>query len=223
MFAHCARWKRPWPSTGGAEEEVVRACPEGWGREMGQRGRQLHKGKGQRGLTLVPGKDDPRWKWRRENKETLFMQRVLRHFWSCGRDGAVKASQYRENQCCKVNWIAKWARKDGNHQCKAQTSYNPTRWTAIFHEAYFRRLQAEFRSSTGFPLSRLSYNICSWKLKFIAFWIRYLHIITLDLFALSCCLVPSSYHQTPLSTCTFYQSCSFIWTQCHYLFPASFS
>ena len=59
MFGHCARWKRTCPSTGGAEEEAVRACPEDWGREMGQRGCQLHKGKGQRTLTLVPGKEDP--------------------------------------------------------------------------------------------------------------------------------------------------------------------
>lgn len=185
--------------------------PEGWGRKMRQRGCQLHKGKGQRGLTLVPGKEDPQWKWRRENRETLFMQQVLR--WS----------EYCENQCCKVNWIAEWARKDAKHQCEAQTSCNLTGGTANFHEVYFRMLQAEFRCSTGFPLSRLSYNIFSWKLKFIAFWIRYLHIITPGVFALSCCLVPSSYHQTPASTCTSCQSCSFTWIWCHYLFTASSS
>lgn len=50
MFGHFARCKKTCPRIGGVEEEVVRACPEGWGGKVGQRGCQLHKGKGQRGL-----------------------------------------------------------------------------------------------------------------------------------------------------------------------------
>lgn len=124
----------------------------------------------------------------------------VQHFQSCGRDGAGKASQCCENQRCKVNWRAKWAGEGAKYQRKAQTSCNNKRWTAIFRE-YLRRLQAEFRCSTGFSLSRLSYNICSWKLKFIAFWIRYLHII---IWSLCSFLLPGFWFLPPNSRLNLY-------------------
>lgn len=178
---------------------------------MGQCGCQLHKGKGQRALTMVPGKEDPWWEWRRENRKTekhclcnrcwdgpTFVVMCQKRCVSKCIAILLESQCCNENQSCNENQCWKATELPNVPERVQSTSVNhrlliiPRDGQPSSMRCFFSRLQAEPRCSAAFPSPRFSCNICPCKLNLTAFWIRYLHILTPDLLDLSCCLAPGS-------------------------------
>lgn len=190
------RWKRTHPSSGGAEQaevgkwaSVAASCTKAEGRED---------------LLWCQGKRTQDGNEDRKTEKLCSCSRcwdgptiVLTCWKTCSKsiaalwEPAVRKTRAAKSLSCQT----------GQPGCKAPlrttAPYNPTRWTTIFHVVCFSSLPAEPRCRAAFPSSRFSCNICPCKLKFIAFWLRYLHLITLIslIFLAAWFLVPNSYHQ----------------------------